>query len=166
MPLFYYRPLLIAEEDLSGEYIALMLKYQEKKKQSVLSRLQAIAGLRARMLGHLITQAFEEYPIPLAPKLEDRIDKVIDKDLIPLQMPSGSENDQSFMDVIKSCLTLECLQEAHQLKGKSSVRFNFPHALLVGWQKSATTSLYHHLSKHGNVLASNEKVGVHLLTTL
>jgi len=49
--------------------------------------------------------------------------------------------DMSFVDAIATCTTLECLRDAH-LQPKGQAKFNFPHFMIIGFQKAATTSLY------------------------
>lgn len=51
-----------------------------------------------------------------------------------------------------ACLTAAARQPAGERE------FRFPHAFIVGWQKSATTSLYATLMHHPSVLASKVKV--------
>lgn len=63
-----------------------------------------------------------------------------------------------FLDALASCRSLACLRDAHA-RPRRAGQFNFPHALVVGWQKSATTSLYEHLKRHPEVLESAAKVG-------
>lgn len=41
------------------------------------------------------------------------------------------------------CRSFACLREAHAAAaGRSDARFNFPHFIIAGWQKTATTALY------------------------
>lgn len=61
-----------------------------------------------------------------------------------------------FLEALGSCRTLTCLRDAHN-RPKQPGQFNFPHALIIGWQKSATTSLYAHLDRHPDVIASENK---------
>jgi len=49
--------------------------------------------------------------------------------------------DMPFIQAIATCNSFECVRDAHRQPRKGA-RFNFPHFLIVGWQKSATTSLY------------------------
>lgn len=73
------------------------------------------------------------------------------------ELPPASET--TFLEVLANCRTLACLKDAHT-RPLEQRKFNFPHALLIGWQKSATTSIYVHLDRHPEVLASDAKVGV------
>jgi hypothetical protein len=54
------------------------------------------------------------------------------------------------VEAMRGCATLECLRVAHQRPAARS-KFNFPHFFIAGWQKSATTSLFSHLSRHPEV---------------
>lgn len=63
----------------------------------------------------------------------------------------------TFLQAIQDCVTLQCLKDAHLVPRKQG-QFNFPHALMVGWQKTATTSLYYYLDEHPQVLTSLQKV--------
>jgi hypothetical protein len=71
--------------------------------------------------------------------------------------PPRPGSNASFLETLSTCRSLDCLRDAHARPRKQG-QFNFPHALLVGWQKSATTSLYMHLSRHDQVVVSREKV--------
>lgn len=65
--------------------------------------------------------------------------------------------EKSFVDALSTCTSLECLRKAHKIP-KEKTQFNFPHALIVGWQKSATTSLYKFLERSSQVVVSKQKV--------
>ena len=69
----------------------------------------------------------------------------------------ASKDENGFTSMLAQCRTLECLRIAHELPRRED-QFNFPHALIVGWQKSATTSLYKFLGKSDQVLLSQQKV--------
>jgi hypothetical protein len=49
--------------------------------------------------------------------------------------------DMPFIQAIATCDSFECVRDAHRQPRKGA-RFNFPHFMIIGWQKSATTSLY------------------------
>ena len=60
------------------------------------------------------------------------------------------------VEAVRGCETLECLRIANnQPPGRST--FNFPHFIIAGWQKSATTSLHYHLVRHPSVSRPWEK---------
>jgi len=65
--------------------------------------------------------------------------------------------DTPFLKALSSCETLECLKDAHQLRDRGPAKFNFPHFLIIGFQKTATTSLYGHLADHPQVLKPSGK---------
>jgi len=70
---------------------------------------------------------------------------------------NGADPDFSFKDLLSACLTISCLKEAH-LRQKEPTQFNFPHAMLMGWQDSAVGRLAEHLSSHPQVIKSDERV--------
>ena len=49
--------------------------------------------------------------------------------------------DMPFMDALATCDTFECVKDAH-MQPRYGARFNYPHFMILGWQKSATSSLY------------------------
>ena len=49
--------------------------------------------------------------------------------------------DMPFIQAIATCDSFECVRDAHR-QPRRGARFNFPHFMIIGWQKSATTSLY------------------------
>ena len=49
--------------------------------------------------------------------------------------------DTPFLDALATCETFKCLKEAH-LQPRGVAKFNFPHFMIAGYSKSATTSLY------------------------
>lgn len=46
-----------------------------------------------------------------------------------------------FVADVAACKDLACLRAAHAA-GRGGARFSFPHFFIVGWQKTATTSLW------------------------
>lgn len=70
---------------------------------------------------------------------------------------NGVDPDFSFRDLLSACLTISCLKEAH-IRHKEPTQFNFPHAILMGWQDSAVGRLAEHLSSHPQVINSDERV--------
>jgi hypothetical protein len=81
-----------------------------------------------------------------------------DLDAILHGTTNGVDPDFSFREVLSACLTLACLKEAH-IRHKEAAQFNFPHAILMGWQDSAVGRLAEHLSSHPQVINSVERVG-------
>ncbi|KAH7618138.1 hypothetical protein NADE_000337 [Nannochloris sp. 'desiccata'] len=69
---------------------------------------------------------------------------------------NGVDPDFSFRDLLSACLTISCLKEAH-IRHKEPTQFNFPHAILMGWQDSAVGRLAEHLSSHPQVINSDER---------
>ncbi|GBF98908.1 hypothetical protein Rsub_11546 [Raphidocelis subcapitata] len=57
---------------------------------------------------------------------------------------------------VARCSTIPCLREAHELPAGGG-RFNFPHAMIIGFPKCATTSLYSFLKAHPEAIASDPK---------
>ncbi|GBF95243.1 hypothetical protein Rsub_08274 [Raphidocelis subcapitata] len=58
---------------------------------------------------------------------------------------------------VAACDTFEYLRKAHALPPAQQERFNFPHALILGYPKCATTSLWGYLDQHPQALASHPK---------
>lgn len=46
-----------------------------------------------------------------------------------------------FLQALSTCTTLDCVRAAHQQPRKGA-RFNFPHFMIIGFQKACTTSLF------------------------
>ena len=53
----------------------------------------------------------------------------------------GDDSGEKFLRVLEDCRDLICIQEAHKKYPRSSKMFNFPHFMIIGFQKAATTSL-------------------------
>ena len=66
------------------------------------------------------------------------------------------EKNITFLEAIKTCETFQCLREAHMLP-RGNATFNYPHFMIAGYSKSATTSLHGYLSRHPNVLTPLKK---------
>jgi hypothetical protein len=49
--------------------------------------------------------------------------------------------EKSFLSALQSCTDMVCIKNAHKLP-KGDAKFNFPHFLIIGFQKAATTSLH------------------------
>ncbi len=64
--------------------------------------------------------------------------------------------DKAFLKAIAHCRTHECITEAHKMP-RSTKLFNFPHFMIIGFQKSATTSLFKHLEQHPDLVHSLPK---------
>jgi len=59
----------------------------------------------------------------------------------PPAPPSQFNKSVSFIDALKTCKDMECVKSAHY-QPKKEAKFNFPHFLIIGFQKAATTSLH------------------------
>lgn len=70
---------------------------------------------------------------------------------------ASKSQERGFIDAVKECKDLECLTKAHKLPRQEG-QFNFVHAFIVGWPKTATTSLYYYLKKQPSGLPSLRKV--------
>jgi hypothetical protein len=68
------------------------------------------------------------------------------------RFPAGT----TFLEGLRSCDTLNCVRDAHTLP-KGNAKFNFPHFLIAGYSKSATTSLYIYLIEHPEVITPQTK---------
>lgn len=56
----------------------------------------------------------------------------------------------SMLQTLMRCQTLECIKVAHS-RSREPGTFNFPHFLIIGWQKTATTSLHDYLGHHKQI---------------
>ncbi|KAL4513316.1 hypothetical protein Ndes2526B_g04995 [Nannochloris sp. 'desiccata'] len=65
-------------------------------------------------------------------------------------------DDDAFLKKVAECSTHECITEAHKMPRSTNI-FNFPHFMIIGFQKSATTSLFKHLQEHPDLLPSIPK---------
>lgn len=65
-------------------------------------------------------------------------------------------DDAAFLKTISECTTHECITEAHKMPRSPKI-FNFPHFMIIGFQKSATTSLFKHLEQHPDLVHSTPK---------
>jgi hypothetical protein len=61
-----------------------------------------------------------------------------------------------FLAALAACATLACVRDAHALP-RGAARYDFPHFVIAGFQKAATTSLYHWLALHPQVAPSSPK---------
>lgn len=64
--------------------------------------------------------------------------------------------DTPYLTALQTCETLKCLRDAHQ-QPKGEAKYNFPHFMIAGWSKCATTSLWKNLYSHPQTLAPREK---------
>ena len=60
------------------------------------------------------------------------------------------------VEALRGCDTFECLRIAHDKPAGKATK-NFPHFMIVGFQKSATTSLHYHLVRHPEIIRPWEK---------
>lgn len=78
--------------------------------------------------------------------LDDYMQRQADAVPVPLHLPPEppevqEEDGQQFLQALASCTTLKCVKEAHRLP-RSPKQFNYPHFIIAGFQKSATTSTH------------------------
>ncbi|KAL4430048.1 hypothetical protein ABPG77_004418 [Micractinium sp. CCAP 211/92] len=73
-----------------------------------------------------------------------------------LESGGSGRRKSPYQRALENCQTLACLKEAAKQK-RYRGQFLFPHFLIIGWQKCATTSLFHHLKDHPAVLTPSEK---------
>jgi len=74
----------------------------------------------------------DEVKVPASPKKEnERQSPLTDDDADP----------EEFLNVLEKCRDLICIQEAHEKYQRTAKMFNFPHFMIIGFQKAATTSL-------------------------
>ena len=73
---------------------------------------------------------------------------------------SNAKEHGTFLEALEACNDMVCVREAHKLP-KGEAKFNFPHFLIIGFQKAATTSLHVHLGKHDAALRPAHKEPEH-----
>jgi len=62
-----------------------------------------------------------------------------------------------YLDALKTCETLKCVRDAHLQPRTKGEKFNFPHFIIAGYSKSATTSMYKYLIHHPEVVVPKVK---------
>jgi len=75
------------------------------------------------------------------------------------ERPFGRLQEDDLKDVLgelAACTSVRCVIRAHD-KIDGRTRFNLPHFFLIGWQKSATTSVNAHLRYHPQYLPGIKK---------
>jgi hypothetical protein len=66
--------------------------------------------------------------------------------------------DMPFLEALSTCETFKCVRDAHlQPRTHESQRFNFPHFIIAGYSKSASTSLYKYLIHHPEIIVPRVK---------
>ena len=68
-----------------------------------------------------------------------------------------SQNGVDFLRAIENCNDLVCVQKAHQKFPRATGMFNFPHFMIIGFQKAATTSLKIYLEQHPDIIRPTKK---------
>ena len=63
----------------------------------------------------------------------------------------------AFLEGLATCTDLQCVHDAHHELKDPAQGFSFPHFLILGFQKAATTSLFAHLHGHPQVLHTTVK---------
>lgn len=81
----------------------------------------------------------EPVQVPTEPSKEDE-DYDEPEEADKTQNDTDSDGSE-FLKVLENCRDLICIQEAHAKLPRSSDMFNFPHFMIIGFQKAATTSL-------------------------
>lgn len=61
------------------------------------------------------------------------------------------------LELLSTCTTFECLREAHAMPRPAGALFNYPHAIILGYPKCATTSIAAWLDQHPQAAASTPK---------
>ena len=59
--------------------------------------------------------------------------------------------DMTFLEALPTCETFKCVRDAH-LQPRGGAKYNFPHFIIAGYSKSASTSVYKHLIRHPQVV--------------
>lgn len=106
---------------------------------------------------------YEEEETSAAPQVTPRSTPTPAPVLAANAGPTGSQSgswrfpaDMPYLEALNTCETLKCVSDAHK-QPKGAAKYNFPHFMIAGWSKSATTSLYQHLNDHPDILSPKEK---------
>lgn len=67
-----------------------------------------------------------------------------------------ARRSRDMVEALRGCQTLECVRTAHT-RPPGPAKFNFPHFFIIGWQKTATTSLFAYLNRHPQVSRPRDK---------
>jgi hypothetical protein len=59
-----------------------------------------------------------------------------------VEAADGKKKSKTFLQALAVCKDMVCVREAHLLPREEGVTYNFPHFLIIGFQKAATTSLH------------------------
>lgn len=65
--------------------------------------------------------------------------------------------DQSFLEALSTCQTLECIHDAHLQPQRRGAKYNFPQFFVLGAARSATTGLRNYLNSHPEVFATSKE---------
>lgn len=99
-------------------------------------------------------------------EMKTAVDDSITTSGINSNTSSSFPSTTSFLEALETCSTLECLRDAHHQPrlqsssasdgadtAASTAGFNFPHFIIIGFQKTATNALYKYLLSHPQILA-------------
>ncbi|PSC69269.1 snurportin-1 [Micractinium conductrix] len=76
----------------------------------------------------------------------------------PEQQPQQPQQGLSpYEAALAGCQDVPCLSRTGRQEQRWPGQFRFPALMIVGWQKCATTSLFHHLERHPQVLPPRDK---------
>lgn len=84
---------------------------------------------------------------------DDYDDEMGDSTSRPIEMEDADdlEEGEAFLKVMEKCEDLICIQQAHAKYPRAANMFNFPHFMIIGFQKAATTSLKRYLERHSQI---------------
>ncbi len=106
-------------------------------------RASSVPPLEYNTTNAVVRSVFQESPRKDTNENKDSVlQDTAKKTFIRFQEPG-----MTFLDAIKTCETFNCIREAHVLP-KGNATYNFPHFIIAGYSKSATTSLYRYLNTH------------------
>lgn len=58
------------------------------------------------------------------------------------KVEADGKKSKTFLQALAVCKDMVCVREAHLLPREEGATYNFPHFLIIGFQKAATTSLH------------------------
>ena len=141
-----YRPIIAssASEDHNQKAIEMIEKFQSCSSRSIKEAEDYFE--------EVVDKINEEWPWHTgrgAAEGDEELKRIDARDVVEPLRPGSNA---TYIDILKTCKSLECLRHAHSRQSVNEKKaFNFPHMLLIGYQKSATTSIFAQLRKHKKV---------------
>ncbi|PSC68106.1 sulfotransferase [Micractinium conductrix] len=94
-------------------------------------------------------RTFKAQPIP-------SVDTSASLRALDAHTPEQRQQAQAFTAAVSACANFRCLRQANKLP-RAPGQFRFPHFMVIGFPKCATTSIYCHLIQHPQVQYAKDK---------